>query len=119
MRMMSCLAEREVVEVGPALVERQVEGVVGVVVEVRARRDDPVDEPGLDQRDQAAHPQAGRSQGARERQADGAVGLEHLPGEDLADLAEPAGVVAEERLVDQVGRSHAAASPPAGRSGAG
>ena len=42
-------AEGEVVEVGPALVERQVEGVVGVVVEVSPGGDDPVDEPGLDQ----------------------------------------------------------------------
>src|SRR5262249_24979883 len=35
--------------------------------------------------------------------ADRAVGREQLLGEDLADLAQPAGVVAGERLVDDVG----------------
>ena len=108
MRMTSFCAKCEVVEVGPALVQRQVQGVVRVVVEVRPGRDDPVDEPGLDQRDQAAHAQPGGRQGARERQPDRAIGLEHLAGEDLADLAEPARVVAQEGLVDQVGGGLAA-----------
>ena len=61
---MSFCAEGEVVEVRTALVQGQVEGVVGVVIEVRPGRDDPVDEPGPDERDQAAHPQPGRGQGA-------------------------------------------------------
>ena len=101
--MTSLCAQGEIVEVGPALVQGQVERVVGVVIKVGAGRDDPVDEAGLDQGDQAAHPQAGGRQRARERQADGAVGLEELVGEDRADLAQPAGVVAREGAVDQVG----------------
>ena len=52
---------------------------------------------------EAAHPQPGRRQRARERQADRAVGLEKLVREDLANLAEPARVVAREGRVDQVG----------------
>ena len=36
-------------------------------------------------------------------EADGATWVEELAGEDLADFAEPAGVVAQKRLVDQVG----------------
>ena len=97
------LPQGVVVEVGPALVERQVEREVGVVVEVGAGGDDPVHEPGLDQRDQAAHAQPGGGQSPGERQADRAIGLEQLAGEDLADLAQPAGVVAQERVIDQVG----------------
>ena len=39
----------------------------------------------------------------RERQADRAVVREHLADEELAALAQPAGVVREERGVDEVG----------------
>ena len=67
------LTEREIIQVGTALMQRKIERVVRVVIEVGAGRDDPVDEAGLDQGDQAAHPQTGGSQCARERQADGAV----------------------------------------------
>ena len=42
------LAQSQVVEVGPGLVQVHAEGVVRVVVEVRPGGDDPVDEPGLD-----------------------------------------------------------------------
>ena len=48
-------------------------------------------------------PEARRGQRPGEGQADGAAGLQHLAGEDVADLAEPAAVVAEEGPVDEVG----------------
>ena len=41
-------------------------------------------------------------QGARERHADGHVGLEHLLREELTRFAKPRGVVGEERPIDQV-----------------
>ena len=91
------LPQREIVEVRPALVQRQVECEVGVVVKVGAGRDDPVDETAVDERDEAAHPEPRGGQRTRERQPDGAVGLEELAGEDLAELAEPSCVISSRR----------------------
>ena len=39
--------------------QREIKRKVSIVVKVRPGRDDPVDETGPDQRDQAAHPQPG------------------------------------------------------------
>ena len=61
-----------------------VQGEVEVVVEVRAGGDDPVDEAGLDQRDDARSSPAGGRQRAGEAHADGHVGLEHLLREQPA-----------------------------------
>src|SRR5271157_4283531 len=97
------LPQGVVVEVGPALVERQVQRVVGVMVEVGAGGDDPVHEPGRDQWNQAAHAQPGRSERAGDGQADGAVWFQELAGENLADLAQSPRVVAQEGMIDQVG----------------
>src|SRR5262249_46209118 len=97
------LAQLQIGQTRAGLEQVHAQGVVRVVVEVRAGRDDPVDEPGLDQRDEAAHAEAGRRERSAERQPDRAVAGEHLAGEELAALAEPAGVVREERGVEQVG----------------
>ena len=113
------LAEEVVIQVRAALVQGEVEGVVGVVIEVGAGGDDPVDEPRPDQGDQAAHAEPGGGQRPGDRQPDRASGLEHLPREDPADLAQPAGVVAQERLVDQVGGQVAPRAPRGARSDAG
>ena len=83
--------------------ERKIERIVRVVIKIGARRNDPVDEAGLDQGDQAAHPQTGRSQGAREREADGAIGFEELVSEDPANLPQSSRVITRKGLVDQVG----------------
>ena len=57
---------------------REAEPEVRVVIEIRAGRDDPVDEAALDQRNERRHAEAGRRERAGERHADGHVGLEHL-----------------------------------------
>ena len=49
------LAQLDVVHARPALVQVHAEGEMRVVVDVRARADDPVDEPGLDQGHQTGH----------------------------------------------------------------
>ena len=81
---------------------REPEPEMRVVVEVRAGRDDPVDEARLDERDERRHAEPRRRERAGERQADGDVGLEHLLREELARLAQPRRVVGEERPVDQI-----------------
>ena len=60
--------------------------------------------PGADQRDQAAHPEPGGSECPGDGEADRAVGLKELARKDLADLAQPPAVVAEEGTVDEIGR---------------
>ena len=52
------LAQAGVVDLRLPLAQRHRQPEVGVVVEVRAGRDDPVDEPRLDQRDQRGEPDA-------------------------------------------------------------
>ena len=75
---------------------------MGVVVEVRPGRDDPVDEARLHQRNQRAHAESRRRHRPGEAHGDGHVGFEHPPGEELAGLPQPAGVVGQEGLVDQI-----------------
>src|SRR5450759_160798 len=75
-----------------------------VVIEIRAGRDDPVDESGLDERNQRGHAKARRRERAAERHADRHVWGEHLPGEQLAGLPEARAVIGEEGPVDQIGR---------------
>ncbi len=59
-------------------VHREPEAEVRVVIEIRAGRDDPVDEPALDERNERRHAESRRRERAGERHADGHVGLEHL-----------------------------------------
>ena len=87
---------------GPA-VHGEAECEMGVVIQVRTGRNDPVDEARLHERDEAAHPEPGRRHRARERHADRGVRLEHALGEELAALAEPARVVGQEGVVDERG----------------
>ena len=83
-------------------VHREAEPEVRIVVEIRARGDDPVDESGLDERNERRHAEPGGSQRAGERESDGDVGLEHLLGEELRSLAQARGVVGEEGALDQI-----------------
>ena len=96
------LVELHVVEERRAAVQREVQRVVEVVIEVRAGADDKVDQTAVDHLDHASA-EAGRRQRAGDRQADGGVvlGRQHLVGEDVAGLGEPARV---ERL-EAVARS--------------
>src|SRR5256884_8315071 len=74
-----------------------------VVIQVRPRRDDPIDDPRLDERDDRRHPEARRRHGAGEAHADGDVLLEHQLREQAAPLGETRRVVGEERVVHQLG----------------
>ncbi len=83
-------------------VHREAEAEVRVVIEIRARGDDPVDVPALDERNERRHSKPGRRERAGERHADGHVRLEHFSGEELTRFAQPRRVVGEERVVDQI-----------------
>ena len=105
------LVQLDVVEERRAAVQREVQRVVQVVIEVRAGADDEVDQAALHHLDDAAA-EAGRRQRAGDRQADRRVvlGRQHLVGEDLARLRQPAGVERLEPVVDQLADLGAAAS---------
>ena len=84
------LVQLLVVHVEVSLDDRQLQREVEVVVQVRARRDDEVDEAGLDHRlDRAAHPR-GRHR-ARHGERDRRARIDH-PAEQIAALREPAAV---------------------------
>ena len=85
-----------------AAVHGEPEAEVRVVIQVRARRNDPVDEPRLDQRDERSHPQPRRSERAGDRQADRHVRLEHRVRVELARLPQPRRVVRQKCPVDQI-----------------
>ena len=92
--------------------QREVQRVVEVVVEVRAGRDDEVDQATFHQLDhRAAEP--GRREGAGDGEGDGGVVLrrQHLVGVDAARLAESRGVERLEPLVDERADLGAAARP--------
>jgi len=67
-------AQDAVVDVVSSPMQRQPEAEVGVVIEIRARGDDPIDEPRADQRDDHRAPQAGGCQRSRQAHADERVG---------------------------------------------
>ena len=92
--------------------EREVQRVVQVVVEVGAGADHEVDQAAVHQLDDAAA-ETGRGQRAGDRQADGGVVLrrQHLVGEDVAGLRQPAGVEGLEAAVDELADLGAAAWP--------
>ena len=96
------LVQHAIVEKRRAAVEREVQRVVEIVIEIRAGADDEVHQPALHQLDDAAAKACGR-QRAGDRQADGRVvrRRQHLVGEDAARLAEPGGVEGLEPLVYQ------------------
>ena len=92
--------------------QREVQRVVQIVVEVGAGADDEVDQPALHQLDHAAAQTGGRHR-AGDRQPDRRVvlGQQHLVGEDAAGFAEPRGIERLKSFVDQVPDVGAAAGP--------
>jgi hypothetical protein len=95
-------AQHHVVHVRASLVHREPDAEMRVVVEIRTRGDDPVHEAVLEERDQARPAQASRSERATQREADRDVRLQHLLDQEPASLAEPRGVVSEERAVHEL-----------------
>ena len=106
------LVQLDVVDERRAAVQREVQRVVQIVIEIGAGADDEVDEPALHQLDDAAA-KSGRRQRAGDRQPDRRVvlGQQHLVGEDAAGLAEPGGVERLKALVDELPDVGAAARP--------
>src|SRR5258706_4316650 len=92
-----------VTELEGAAMQRVIERMVDVVVEVGAGADNEVYRAALHQRDDATT-DAGWGHCAGNRQADRHVllGIEHAAGEEPGSLADTPGVVGLKRLVDQV-----------------
>ena len=95
---------------GDPAVEREVQRVVQVVVEVRAGADDEVHQAAFHQLDEAAA-KPGRRERPGDGEADGRVvgRVQHLVREDVAGLGQPRAVERLEPLVDE--RAHVLAAP--------
>ena len=106
------LVQLDVVDEGRTSVQREVQRVVQVVIQIGAGADHEVDEPALHQLDHAAA-ETGRRQRAGHREPDRRVvlGQQHLVGEDATGFAEPRGVECLEAFVDEVPDVRAAARP--------
>ena len=78
------------------------DAVVGVVVEVGPRGNDPVHETCFHERDEGGGSKARRGQCTGKGQSDRDVIVENLLGEKLARLSEAAGVISVEAVVDQL-----------------
>src|SRR6185436_12170936 len=77
---------------------------VGVVVEIRAGREDPIDESRLHQRNDRAHAESGGRQRTCDRKRHGHVIVEHALDQESRALTQPRAVVGEKGLIDQIGR---------------
>src|SRR5262245_15134500 len=76
-----------------AAVHRKSESEMRVVIKIGAGGDDPVDEAGLDQRNDRRNAETRGRQSAGQSQADGDVVIEHALGEELSAFTQPRGVV--------------------------
>ena len=83
--------------------QREIQRMVQVVIQVRAGADDEVHQPAIHHLDDAAA-DAGRRHGAGNRQPDGRVflGIEHFFGENPARLRQARGVERLKPLIDEV-----------------
>src|SRR5213593_18931 len=83
--------------------EREIQGVVQVMVEVCAGADEKVDQAALHQLDDAAAETGGR-QGTGDREGNRRVmiGKQHLVREDAARFAKPRGIEGLEPFINQV-----------------
>ena len=91
-------------------VQREIQRVVQVVIQVRPGADEEVDQPALHHLDDAAAEACGcEGTGNRQRNRRIVLGQQHLVAEDAARLAEPRGVERLESFVDQMVNVGAAA----------
>jgi hypothetical protein len=97
------LVQLHVVEERGAAVQREVQRVVKVVVQIRPGRDEKVDQPALHHLDDAAAEPGGR-QRTGHGQSDRRVlrGIQHLFREDRARLGKPRGVERLKAFVDEM-----------------
>ena len=101
------LAQNAVVDLVTAPMHGQPEPEVDVVIEIGARRYDPVDEPGPDQRHQHRPAEARGGHRPGERDADPAVRREHLLHEQLRCRSQLSRVVGQIGPVHEVGNTEA------------
>ena len=97
------LAQHDVIGERGAAVHRHAEAKVRVVIEIGARGDDPIDEARLDEWDDRGHAEPRGRHRAGEAHAHGDIVLEHALGEQPASVRQPARVVGQERVIDEVG----------------
>ena len=81
---------------------RHAEAKVRVVIEIGARGHDPIHKSRFDQRDDRGHAETSGRHRAGEAHADGHVLVEHALGEQPASFRQAAGVVRQERVVDEI-----------------
>src|SRR5262245_26210299 len=104
--------EFDVIDEWRAPVQREVQRVMQIVIQIRARADDEVDETSLHQLNNAA-----AQTGGRQRACDGepdrrvVLGQQHFVGEDSAGFTETRGIECLEALVDQLPEIGATARP--------
>ena len=104
-----------VIEKRRASVQREIQGVMQIVVEVRAGADQKVDQPVLHHLVDAAA-EARRRHRAGDRQSDHGVvlGIEHLLRKNLAGFGETAGVEGLKSAIDQLTNCGSARRPIVG-----
>jgi hypothetical protein len=74
-----------------------------VVIQIRAGRDDPVDESALDERNERRHAESGRRERAGQGHPDRDIRLEHFFREQATRLTQSRRIVGKKRVVDQIG----------------
>ena len=97
------VAQLDVIRVGRSPVHGQAEGEVRIMIQVGPGGDQPVHEPRFHQGNETAHAEPRWRHSAGEGHSHRDVGLEHPLGEELAAFPQPAGVVCQEGVVDQLG----------------
>ncbi len=96
------LPQHDVVHVRVALMQGESDAEMGVVIQIGARRDDPVDESMLDERDEGGDPEPGRGQCSREAYAHRDVGGQHFPCKQLTRFPQACGIIGEKRVLNQL-----------------
>ena len=104
-------AEINVVEKRRTRVEAHVETVMKVVIEIGSGGNDPIDQSGPHQGNDAGFAESRGGERAGEAQAHGTVVGQHLFDEQLRRLPDAARVVGHEGLINEIGRGDVAPDP--------
>jgi hypothetical protein len=83
-----------------ALVHREADAEVRVVIEIGAGRDDPVNKAGFDERNQRGNPETRGRQRSGQRNAHRDFRFEHFLREQLTRFTQSRGVVGKKCFVD-------------------
>ena len=85
-----------------ASVHRQAQAKMRVVIQIRTRRNNPINEAGFNQRNQCRDAQSRRRERACQRDADGHVVFEHTVGKKLRAFAQTCAVVSLKGRFDEL-----------------